>query len=91
MTSIVSLEVDRILQYVKMILKPAALKTTLRYSLLLQNFPNFRNTPRPHAALLMHLKKYRAIGNSAIGNHLVLYNKLILKTGLLEVSYGKND
>ena len=36
-------------------------------------------------------KKYSAIGNSAIGNYVVLYSKLILKTVLLEVSYGKND
>ena len=48
-------------------------------------------TPRPHAALLMCLKKYSAIGNSAIGNCIVLCSKLILKTVLLEVSYGKND
>ena len=53
---------------------------------------NFNNTtPRPRAALLMCLKKYSAIGNSAIGNYVVLYSKLILKTVLLEVSYGKND
>ena len=32
-----------------------------------------------------------AIGNSAIGNYVVLYSKLTLKTVLLEVSYGKND
>ena len=37
------------------------------------------NTPRPRAALLMCLKKYSAIGNSAIGNHVVLCCKLILK------------
>ena len=50
------------------------------------------NTPRPHAALLMCLKKYSAdIGNSATGNYVVLCSKLILKTVLLEVSYGKND
>ena len=49
------------------------------------------NTPRPRAALLMCLKKYSAIGNSAIGNYVVLCSKLILKTVLLEVSYGKND
>ena len=36
-------------------------------------------------------KKYSAIGNSAIGNYVVLYSKLVLKTVLLEVSYGKND
>ena len=36
-------------------------------------------------------KKYSAIGNSAIGNCIVLCSKLILKTVLLEVSYGKND
>ena len=40
-------------------------------------------TPRPRAALLMCLKKYSAIGNSAIGNYVVLYSKLILKTVLL--------
>ena len=49
------------------------------------------NTPRPRAALLMCLKKYSAIGNSAIGNYAVLYSKLIPKTVLLEVSNGKND
>ena len=48
-------------------------------------------TLRPRAALLMCLKKYSAIGNSAIGNYVVLCSKLILKTVLLEVSYGKND
>ena len=48
-------------------------------------------TPRPPAALLMCLKKYIAIGNSAIGNYVVLYSKLILKTVLIEISYGKND
>ena len=48
-------------------------------------------TLRPCAALLMCLKKYSAIGNSAIGNYVVLCSKLILKTVLLEVSYGKND
>ena len=53
---------------------------------------NFNNTtPRPRAALLMCLKKYSAIGNSAIGNDVVLYSKLVRKTVLLEVSYGKND
>jgi len=49
------------------------------------------HTHRPRAALLMCQKKYSAIGNSAIGNYVVLYSKLILKTVLLEVSYGKND
>ena len=49
------------------------------------------HTPRPRAALLMCLKKYSAIGNSAIGNCIVLCSKLILKTVLLEVSYGKNE
>ena len=48
-------------------------------------------TPRPLAALLMCIKQYSAIGNSAIRNYVVLYSKLILKTVLLEVSYGKND
>ena len=48
-------------------------------------------TPRPRAALLVCLKKYSAVGNSAIGNYIVLYSKLTLKTVLLEVSYGKND
>ena len=48
-------------------------------------------TARPRAALLMCLKKYSAIGNSAIGNFVVLCSKLILKTVLLEVGYGKND
>ena len=50
-----------------------------------------KDTPRPRTALLMCLKKYSAIGNSAIGNCIVLCSKLILKTVLLEVSYGKND
>ena len=50
-----------------------------------------RYTLRPRAALLMCLKKYSAIGNSGIGNYVVLCSKLILKTVLLEVSYGKND
>ena len=36
-------------------------------------------TPRPRAALLVCLKKYSAIGNSAIGNYVVLCSKLILK------------
>ena len=49
------------------------------------------STPRPRAALLMCLKKYSAIGNSAIGNYVVLFSKFMLKTVLLEVSYGKND
>ena len=49
------------------------------------------STPRPRAALLKCLKKYSAIRNRAIGNYVVLYSKLILKTVLLEVSYGKND
>ena len=48
-------------------------------------------TPRPRAALLMCLEKYNAIGNSAIGNYVVSYSKLTLKTVLLEVSYDKND
>ena len=48
-------------------------------------------TPRPRAALLMCLRKYSAIGNSAIGNCIVLCSKLILKTVLLEVFYGKNE
>ena len=46
-------------------------------------------TPRPRAALLVCLKKYSAIGNSAIGNCVVLCSKLILKTMLFEASYGK--
>ena len=50
-----------------------------------------KNTPRPRAALSMCQKIYSAIGNNAIGNYVVLYSKLILKTVLLEVSYGKND
>ena len=49
------------------------------------------HTPRPRAALLMCLKKYSVIGNSAIVNCIVLRSKLILKTVLLEVSHGKND
>ena len=48
-------------------------------------------TPRPRVALLMCLKKYSAIGNSAIGNYVVLYSKLLPKTVLLEVNYGKNN
>ena len=48
-------------------------------------------TPRPRAALLMCLKRYSAIGNSAIGNYEVVYSELILETVLLEVSYVKND
>ena len=52
---------------------------------------NFTHTPRPRTALLVFLKKYSAIGNSAIGNYVVLCSKLTLKTVLLEVSYGKND
>ena len=39
----------------------------------------------------MCLKRYSAIGNSAIGSYVVLYSKLILKAVLLEVSHGKND
>ena len=53
--------------------------------------PANRSTPRPRASLIMFLKKYSAIGNSAIGSHVVLCSKLILKTVLLEVSYDKND
>ena len=34
----------------------------------------------------MCLEKYSAIGDSAIGNYVVLCSKLILKTVLLEVS-----
>ena len=54
-------------------------------------YPNILSTPRPRAALLVCLKKYSAIGNSAIGNYVVLCTKLIQKTVLLEVSYCKND
>ena len=54
-------------------------------------FLEYDYTPRPRAALLMCLKRYSAIGNSAIRNCVVLCSKLILKTVLLEVSYGKND
>ena len=39
--------------------------------------------PRPRAALLMRLKKYSAIGNSAIGNYLVLCSKLVLKNSAI--------
>ena len=53
--------------------------------------PGKLHTPRPRAALLMCLKKYSAIGKSAIGNYVVQYSKFILKTVLLEVSYSKND
>ena len=61
-------------------------------SALLENMPRRKHyTPRPRTALLMCLRKYNAIGNSAIGNYVVLCSKLILKTVLLEVSYGKND
>ena len=52
---------------------------------------HYYDTPRPRTALLMCLKKYSAIGNSAIGNYVVLYSKLTLKTVLLEISYSKND
>ena len=38
-----------------------------------------KTTPRPRAALLMCLKKYSAIENSAIGNCVVLCSKLKLK------------
>ena len=48
-------------------------------------------TPRPCVALLMCLKRYSAIGNSAIGNYVVVCSKIIQKTVLLEVSFGKND
>ena len=51
----------------------------------------FGLTPRPRTALLMCLKKYSAIGNSAIGNYVVLYSKLTLETVLLEITYVKND
>ena len=49
------------------------------------------STPRPRAALLMCLKKYSAIGNSAIGNYVVLYSKPTQKIVLLEVSFDKKD
>ena len=52
---------------------------------------NIESTPRPRATLLVCLKKYSAIEKSAIENYVVLCSKLILKTVLLEVSYGKND
>ena len=47
-------------------------------------------TPKPRAALLNCLKKHSAIGNSAIGNYVVLYSKFTFKTVLSEVIYGKN-
>ena len=46
-------------------------------------------TPKPRTALLVCLKKYSAIGNNAIGNYVVLWSKLILKSVLLEASYEK--
>jgi len=49
------------------------------------------STPRPRTALLTCLKMYSAIGNSAIGNYVVVYSKLTPETVLLEVSYVKND
>ena len=54
-------------------------------------YRQIRCTPRPRTALLMCLKEYSAIGNSAIGNYVVLCSNLILKAVLLEVSYGKYD
>ena len=47
-------------------------------------------TPRPHIALLMCLKN-SAIGNSGIGNYVMVYSKLTLETVLLEVCYVKDD
>ena len=54
-------------------------------------FNKSKHSIRPRAALFMCLGKYSALGNSAIGNYVVLCSKFILKTVLLEVSYGKND
>ena len=54
-------------------------------------FCTYAITPKPRAALLMCLRKYSAIGNSAIGNHVAVYSKLILETVLLEVCSVKND
>ena len=61
----------------------------LNYSVLKNMLKN--DTPRPRAALLVCLKKHSAIRNSAIGNYVVLYSKLIQKTVLLEVSFGKDE
>ena len=65
--------------------------TNMGYPCKTLQFFLFFETPRPLAALLMCLKQYSAIGNSAIRNYVVLCSKLILKTVLLKVSYGKND
>ena len=63
---------------------------TLRYTANILDTKT-ATTPRPRTALLMCQKKFSVIGNSAIGNYLVLCSKLILKTVLLEINYGKND
>ena len=73
--------------------------TILREKLVSSDYKNGSFVPptakcytlSPRTALFRCLKKYSAIGNSAIGNYVVLYSKLTLKTVLLEVSYGKND
>ena len=57
----------------------------------LTHIGTYVGTLRPRAALLMCLKRYSGIGNIVIGNYVVLCSKLILKTVLLGVSYGKND
>ena len=43
-------------------------------------------TPKPCAALLMCLEKYSAIGNSAIGNYVVLYSDLHWKQCYLRLA-----
>ena len=55
------------------------------------DFKRYCGSPRPRTALLMCLRKYIAIRNSAIRNYVVVYSKLTLETVLLEVSYVKND
>ena len=52
-------------------------------------FNKSKHSFRPCAALFMCLKRYSALGNNTIGNYVVIYSKLTLKTVLLEVSYGK--
>ena len=50
-----------------------AIERLLRYAILAQI------TPRSRAAQLVCLKKYSAIGNSAMENYIVLCSKLIQK------------
>ena len=79
-----------ILKLKRVMFKKAQSKVLSTFFQLLENWSEY-DTPRSRAALFMCLKKHSAIGNSAIRNYVVLYCKLILKTVLLEVSYGKND